>query len=112
MPNIFLGGVKSAHAALGFFVVAIDFDQNLRRPAIFGQLDSGNADQADARITEFAFYERLDLLAQGFAQSSAMMLYRTLLHKSPWIKTHENIRKTGVCVVVTCVGLVHILPQT
>jgi len=83
MPDVRLRCFQPFHAALGFLVVAFDLDENVRGAAVVGHLYAGHADQADARIAQFAFYQSFNLFAQGFAQSSTMMLDRTLLHDSP-----------------------------
>jgi hypothetical protein len=95
---IFFGCEQALHAAFGFAVVAIDIDEDLRRAAIVGHVDGGYAYQADAWVSEFAFDERFDFLAQSLAEPSAMMLNATPFHSSPQSKTHENIRKLGAGV--------------
>ena len=80
MTDIGLRRVQTFHAALGFIVIPFYINQNMRRSAIFGQLHSGHADQTDARIAQLTFHERLNFLAQGFAQTSAMIFDCALLH--------------------------------
>ncbi len=91
MPDIGLGGVEAFHATLGLVGVAFHIHQNLRRAAIVGDLHAGHADQADAWIAEFTLDQRFNLLAQGFAQPSAMIFDRALLHF-----THPRLKRKRI----------------
>src|ERR1700676_1249656 len=98
MLYVFFRGEQALETSLRFLVIAVHVDQNLRGSAIVGNMHRGPSDPSDARIGEFAFHQRFDLLAQRLAQPAAMILDRALLHDSPRSKTHENIRKTTASV--------------
>jgi hypothetical protein len=98
MLYIFFRGEQAFETSFSFLIVAIHVDQNLRGAAIVGDMHRSHSHQSDARIGEFAFHQRFDLLAQRLAQPAAMILNRALLHDSPRSKTHENIRKTNASV--------------
>jgi hypothetical protein len=100
VPNVFARGFKSLEALVGICVVAFDVDPDFRGSAVVSDVDSRHADQPDARIGQFTFDERFDLLAQGLANPPAMVLQPPLLQDAPHSKTHENIRKTGAGVVI------------
>src|SRR5580698_8279420 len=93
MPYVFFGGEQAFEASLRFLVIAIYIHQNLRRPAIIGDVNRRHPYQPDARISQFSFDQRFNLLAQGLTQPPAMIFDPALLHCSPRSKTHENIRK-------------------
>src|SRR3984885_4820365 len=98
MPYVFFGCEQAFKATFRFLIVAIHIDQNLRRPAIVGYMYSRDANQSDAWISQFAFHQGFNLLAQGLAQSSAMIFQPALFHPSPRSKTDENIRKSTASV--------------
>src|SRR6266852_3640162 len=102
MADIVVRSPQTFDAAVSFVVVAVHIDKHLRRTAILCHVHCGHADQADARVRQLAFDQSFDLLAQGLAQTSPMVLDGTLLHPSPQGKTHENIRKWSGGLVPTC----------
>src|SRR2546423_169903 len=101
------GGKQALETSLGFLIVAIHVYEDLRGASIVSDMNSGDPYQANARVSQLAFHQRFNLLAQGFPQPSAMILNAALLHSSPRSKTHENIRKSG-----TGVGLEVLLSRT
>jgi hypothetical protein len=80
MPDVFFRRHESLEAALGFSLVTIYINENVRRTAVLGQMDGSHAHQPDARVGEFAFDKRFDFLAQSFAQPAAMMLNPAPFH--------------------------------
>ena len=73
MTNIFPCGFQTFQTLIRILVIAFDIDPDFRGPSIVGHLHSGHAHQSDPRIRQFAFDQRLDLLAQGFAHPPAMI---------------------------------------
>jgi hypothetical protein len=67
MPYIFPGGDQALETSIRFLVVAIHIHQHLRRPAIVGHMHRSHTHQPDARISQFAFHQSFDLLAQSLA---------------------------------------------
>ena len=86
MPDIFFGGEQALETALGFLIVAIDIHENLRRAAIVGHMYRSHAHQADARIRQFSFDQRLDLFAQSLAQPPPMIFEPALLHSLTYLE--------------------------
>src|ERR1700731_2585419 len=82
MTDIFARRLQSLQTLVCILVIAFHVDPNLRGPAVIGDVDCRHAYQSDSRIGQFAFDERLDLLAQGLADSPAMIFQPTLLHDS------------------------------
>src|SRR5579863_215502 len=74
---------QSLQRAYGFCLVSLQRDKNSRRAGVLGKNHTGNADQADAGVAEFAFNDGLDLLAQGFSEPFTMVLAGALLHSFP-----------------------------
>ncbi len=92
MPDVTLRGDETFETALRLgVIVALDIDQYLRRSAVIGYQHSGHADQTDAWIAQFAFDQSFNLLAQGFAQTSAMILDPTLFHSS-----HPEVKRMRI----------------
>ena len=96
MPNILLGCEQALETSFCFLVIAIHIHENLRGTAIIGDDDRSYGRKSDSRVRQFAFHQGFDFLAQGFAQSSAMIFKSALFHHPPQGKTDENIRKTAV----------------
>src|SRR6202035_1488651 len=99
MPDVGARCLQTLQAFVRILVIAFNIHPNLRRPTIVRDVDGGHAHQANARISQLAFDQGFDLLAQSLANPPAMVFQPTLLHGFITSgKTDENIRKTGASV--------------
>jgi len=83
MTDEVLGCIKALKRAFRFPIIAIYGNQNVRRAAIFRNLNRGNCSQANARIGQFAFEDGLDLFAQSFTQALTMMFQTAAFQRAP-----------------------------
>src|SRR5580658_7453776 len=86
MPYIFPGSGKPLQTSLGFRIITIDKYTHLRRPPVIRNHHTAHAHQPNPRISQLAFHQSFNFLAQGLAYTTAMILEPTLLHTSPRIK--------------------------
>src|SRR2546423_5106212 len=82
MPDVSLRRLQAFQAFVRIFIAALNVHPNFRRAAIVGDMDSGNADQADARIGQLAFHQGFDLFAEGLADPPTMIFEPALLHSN------------------------------
>src|SRR5579862_1620857 len=79
---------------LRFGIVAFHGDQNTRRTSILSQFHRAHVYPTYSWITQLAFDDGLDLLAQRLGQPLAMIFLPALFHcLFTWSKTNEDIRK-------------------
>jgi len=67
MADIILCSIESFQAALGFRIVALDVDHDPRGAGIVGHEHGGYAHQPNARISQFALQDGLDLFPDRFS---------------------------------------------
>src|SRR5271157_1217532 len=94
MPHVVLRGGQTFQSTLGLSLIPGNVDHDASRTRVLGHDHRTDPGQADARITQFAFEDGFNLLANGLAQPSAMIFPPTLLQGIPRMeKTRKNIRK-------------------
>jgi len=80
MPDVGARCLQTLQAFVRILVIAFNIHPNLRGPTIVRDVDGGHAHQANARISQLAFDQCFDLLAQSLANPPAMVFQPTLLH--------------------------------
>src|SRR5579862_2434770 len=87
MADIFARGFQAFQALIGVGIVAFDIDPDFCGASVVRDVNRGDADKTDARVSQFAFHKRFDLFAQSLAHPSAMIFEPALLHEtSPQVK--------------------------